>query len=157
MAKMKILAGDMKPGTAFYTVPGAINDEPVASVYEAEPGSVDAFVRGPLGRGLGPKVWFVANLAAGGKILVQTDPRTYRQLVADLGDEPVSRDYVAARRAENRRAGFLLIGLAIPVWFVLGRLFQSWAACVLAVCAALAITLGVGVLLARRGGRSRPS
>lgn len=154
MAKLKVLAGDMKPGAFFYTIPGAIGEEAVADAFEADPDSVRELFKGRMPRGVGRTTWFVATLASGGKVLVQTDPGTFARFMADLGKGPVSRDFVAAKKAENNRMAFLFIVLFIVALVIAGRFFQGWRAFVLATAATMIGIVAYAVIRDRLKGRA---
>jgi hypothetical protein len=153
--KIKILAGDLPRETVFYSVPGAIAGEPVASMYEADPVSAQKLVRRASSGGLGNKVCFVAELSSGGKILAQTDARTFKKLLADLGETPVSREFVEEKQGQQKKVGIVILVLLLGFWIFWGRYLQSWIAFVLATFLSMGTGLALSICFSRFGKQAR--
>ena len=146
MSRMKILAGDIPPGTELYTNPGSISDLPVTGVSLAEPESIK---KAGLARGLGigRKVFFVASFVNGKQALIATDPRTFERISRDIADGPVSTDTIAARKKENMRTGVIFLGVFCLSLFV----FTQYFAGSLSFLAAFGVALVAGVLARSMG------
>ncbi len=149
MAKIRVLAGDIPPGTEFYTNPGSIGGQPVTGVAEADAESVK---RAGMARsfGLGPKVYFIATFEGGKQALAVTDPLTFDRLGKDIADGPVSKEAIADRKKENTVTAIIFFGTLAACVFIGNNYLTGYLPFLAGFCVALAVSLVYKNLRARR-------
>lgn len=141
MARMKLLGGDLSPGTEFYNNPGSIREQPVVAIYATNPEALEkAGIRKSFS--IGTKVRFIAELDDGKRVLVETDPRTYNRLINDIADGPVSADAIEDRSKENKRMGLVFLG----VFFLASVVFGQYLTGTLPFLAAFGVAVVAGIV-----------